>query len=262
MILWDRQAVLTIGGRQYKSDDLDFDFNIFFSTENEPDVSEISVYNLAPYTISSIKKGTNVNLSAGYGSNIGMLVSGEVADFNTTIESVDKKTTIKIASVINDWKDKKINKSYSKGTSAKDIFADLIGTFGIAIGELNPVKNPVYSKGKTVSGRLKDVIKNLAKETESKFYIDKDRAYVRPYDKGTPTSFLLSGTTGLLGSPERIEASEGNKKSKQGWKVQCLLNHNIFVDSMIVIESKTVKGTFRVIKGSHTSDWITNMEVI
>lgn len=262
MLLFDRQAVLVIDGRQYKSDDIDFEFNVPFSTEAEPDVSEISIYNLSPATAASIKKGSYVTLSAGYNTNIGMLVTGQVADFSTTVDCVDKKTTLKIGSAVNSWKEKKINKTYAKGTTAKDIMSDLISSFGVAIGDMEIVKNITYQKGKTVSGRLKDVVKKLAKETQSKFYIDKDRAYVRAYDKGTVTGFLLSGATGLIGSPERIEVSEGDKKSKQGWKVQCLLNHNIFVDSMIVIQSKTVNGTFRVVKGSHTSEWITEMEVV
>ena len=247
MILFDRQSILTIGAKQYKSDDIDLDFYVPFSTENEPDLTEISIYNLSPDSIASIKKGTPVNLSAGYGKEIGIIASGEVIEYTTTIEDVDKKTTLKIGSAINSWREKKIHKTYAKGTTTKDVML---------------VKNVTYKRGKTVSGRLKDVVKKLAKESESKFYIDKDRAYVRPHSKGTSTGFLLSGATGLIGSPERIEINEDNQKSKQGWKVQCLLNHNIFTDSMITIDSKMVKGSFRVVKGKHTSEWITEMEVV
>lgn len=261
-LLFDRQAVLSIENKQFKSDDIDFEFNVPFSTENEPDVTEISIYNLSPESICSIKKGTNVNLSAGYGKNIGMIVSGQVIDFATTIDNVDKKTTLKIGSAINAWREKKINKTYAKGTTAKDIMSDLISNFGVVIADMSIVKNVTYKRGKTVSGRLKDVVKKLAKETNSKFYIDKDRAYVRPHEKGTATGFLLSGSTGLIGSPERIEIQEDGKKSNQGWKVKCLLNHNIFTDSLIQIDSKSIKGNFRVVKGSHTSEWITDMEVV
>lgn len=262
MILFDRQSILTIGAKQYKSDDIDFDFYVPFSTENEPDLTEISIYNLSPDSIASIKKGTPVNLSAGYGKEIGIIASGEVIEYTTTIEDVDKKTTLKIGSAINSWREKKIHKTYAKGTTTKDVMLDLINNFGVTIGDITIVKNVIYKRGKTVSGRLKDVVKKLAKESESKFYIDKDRAYVRPHSKGTSTGFLLSGATGLIGSPERIEINEDNQKSKQGWKVQCLLNHNIFTDSMITIDSKMVKGSFRVVKGKHTSEWITEMEVV
>ncbi|MGP1567990.1 MAG: phage protein [Peptoanaerobacter stomatis] len=262
MNLFNRQAELIVNGRLYKSDDIDIEFNVPFSTENEIDISEIIIYNLSPSSIASIKKGTAVSLSAGYGKNIGMLVSGMVSSFNTDIESVDKKTTLKIATAIKSWQDTKINKTYAKNTSSEDILRDLIASFGVSIADMSLVKNVIYKKGKTVSGRLKDVVINIAKETQSKFYLDKNRAYIRPYDKGTATGFLLSGSTGLIGSPQLIEIREGDKKTRQGWKVQCLLNHNIFTDSLIMIDSKAVKGTFRVVKGMHTSNWTTEMEVI
>ncbi len=262
MKLWDRQARLIIGNKMYKSDDIDIEFNVPFSTEKEPDMSEISIFNLSPESISAIKKGTTVVLMAGYKDDIGMLCSGQVGKFSTTIENVDKKTTIKVASAIIPWQQEKIHKTYAENTTSRDIMTDLISIFGVSIGEMTLVKNVTYAKGRTVSGRLQDVIKSIARETESKFYIDKDRAYVRPYDKGTQTGFLLSSETGLLGSPEKMEISEGDKKSKQGWKVKCLLNHNIAVDSIITLESKTISGIFRVVKGAHTSEWITEMEVI
>lgn len=262
MILFDRQAQLIIGGKIYKSDDIDMEFNIPFSTENEPDISTISIYNLSPSSIASIKKNTSISLSAGYGKDIGMLISGVVTSFDTTIDLTDKKTTVKVATAANAWKEIKVHKTYAKGTTSKDIMSDLIGSFGVTIADMSIVKNVTYKKGKTISGRLKDVVKKLAKETNSKFYMDKDRAYVRDYDKGSFSGFLLSGATGLIGSPERAEIREGEKKTTQGWKVKCLLNHNIFTDSIIAIDSKIVKGNFRVVKGTHTSDWITQMEVV
>ncbi|MBF1261065.1 MAG: hypothetical protein HXM39_07195 [Lachnoanaerobaculum sp.] len=262
MILFDRQATLQIGGKLYKSDDIDIEFNVPFSTENEPDVSEISIYNLSPTSIVTIKKGTKVILNAGYGKNIGMLISGVVASFKTTIETVDKKTTMKVATALNAWKEIKVHKTYAKGTTTKDILNDLIANFGVTVADMSLVKNVTYKKGKTISGKLKDVVKRLVKESDSKFYMDKDRAYVRAFNKGTQSGFVLSGATGLIGSPEPAEIKEGQKITRQGWKVKCLLNHNIFTDSIIVLDSKLVKGNFRVVKGKHTSEWITEMEVV
>lgn len=262
MMLWHRQAELVLSGKLYHSDDIDLEFSVPFSTENEPDLSEIIVYNLSPGSVSMIKKGIPVSLSAGYAGDVGMLCSGVVSSFSTVMDGVDRKTTLKIGTAAQAWQEKKIHKTYAKDTTAKMILEDLIQQFGVSIADMTVVKDVTYSKGKTVSGRLKDVVKKLAKETESKFYLDKDRAYVRPFDKGTGSGFVLSPSTGLLGSPEPAELSEGNQKSKQGWKIRCLLNHNIGVDSLISVQSKEVSGMYRVVKGRHTSEWMTEMEVI
>lgn len=64
MLLWNRQASVNLGGRLYQSDDMDIEFSVPFSTENEPDISEISIYNLSPSSVSGIQKGMPVALSA------------------------------------------------------------------------------------------------------------------------------------------------------------------------------------------------------
>lgn len=257
MIFWNRQAKLIIGGKIYSSDDLDFEFSVPFSTKSEPDMTEISIYNLSPTSIASIKKGTKVFLNAGYQEEIGLLTSGVVSKFGTTIEGVDKKTTVKIASGIIAWEKQKVQKTYGPGITTQDILKDLLPQFGVGIGDLQPTKNITYQKGRTVSGRLKDVIKSLAKESGSKFYINQDKVFFRAKNKGNATGFVLSGSTGMIGSPERTEIEK-----KEGWKVKSLLNYQITTDTLIQIESKTVKGMFRVVKGRHTSDWITEMEVV
>lgn len=252
MILFNRRSSLIIGDSQYNSDTLDFDFTVPFSTSSENDVSEVAVYNLSPTSVKKIKKGTDVSLSAGYGDDTGMILNGEVVSYRTVSENADKKTVLKVSSKIHALREKNINRTYAVGITSKDILTDLSFEISAAIGEINPVKNVTYKKGKTISGRVYDIIKDIAEETESKFYIDKNRIYIRDKNKASVTGFLLSNETGLISSPEEKE---------DGFNVMCLLNHNIYPDSMIIIKSKTVNGTFRVVKGRHTSDYITEMEV-
>lgn len=257
MILFDRQAELIIENKYYKSDEIDIEFNVPFSEKSEPSVSEISIYNLSPDSISSIKKGAVVALNAGYKNDIGVIAAGVISSFSTTVDHVDKKTTIKIASAADSWEKKKIQKTYSPGITTKEILEDLIPQFGVSIGEITPAQNITYQKGRSVSGRLKDILMKFSKETGSKFYINNQKVYIRKQDKGDFSGFILSGETGLLGSPEQMEIDK-----KTGWKVKCLLNHRITVDTILQIESKTVKGMFRTVKGNHNSEWITEMEVV
>lgn len=257
MIFFNRQAQLFLGNKLYSSDDLDFEFNIPFSTKSEPSISEVVIYNLSPSSIANIKKGTRLTLHAGYKDDLGLLTSGAVSEYNTVLDGVDKKTTLKVASAIVNWKEQKIQKTFAPGTTAKELLQDILPQFGIPIGDLSPAKNITYQKGRTVSGRLKDVVMSIAKETDSKFYIDRDKCYFREPNKGNPTGFVLSGETGLLGSPERIEIEK-----KEGWKIKCLLNYQITVDTVIQVKSKVISGMFRVVKGKHSSEWITEMEVV
>ena len=261
-MIFNRRAQIRLGRLEYESETLDFDFFVPFSTEMEPDISEISLYNLSPQTIAEIKKGMPVELFAGYGEDMGLLCLGEVLNYSTKNENVDRKTTLKVGSSAAAWAEMEINKTYAAGITSQQILQDLLKNYNLTVADITLKHNVKHRKARTLSGKLKNIIQKIAKETETKIYINQERVFVRPTEKGDNKDFYLSGATGLLGSPERCEVSEGETR-KEGYKIQCLLNHQITTDRIVVIQSQMAEGSFRVVKGSHNSrEYITEMEVL
>lgn len=277
---WIREIEVLAGGKKFESTGdrgLDIDLNISFGDKEEPDVSDITIYNLSDHSINEIEKQGYCVVNAGYKElgNIANVLSGDIEDVNTDWQGLDKVTKIKVSDGGKAWRTAELNATYEKGTKASFIMRDLANVMGYEIVEITPKDDKVYKLGKTIQGPCSNFLKQLVKDTNSKMFINKNRITIRDEKKGYDTGFVLNGETGLIGSPTLNKDDSGdktdsrgktkdkkmNKKEKKTWKVVCLLNPQIETDSIIKIESRSVNGTFRVISGKHTNDFNTELKV-
>ena len=277
---WIRDIDVLAGGKKFQSlgeNALEIDFDIPFNDKEEPDVSEVTIYNLSEDSINEIKKQGYCIVNAGYREmgNKACVVSGEIEDVTTDWEGLDKVTKIKVSDGGKEWRQAKLNKTYAEGTKASLIMQDLCGVLGYEVVEINPKEDITYKLGKTIKGYCSDNLKRLVKDTKSKMYINKKRITIRDEKKGNDIGFLLNSETGLVGNPTLNKDDSGdktdlrnsekkkkkNKEEKKTWKVICLLNAKIETDSIIKIESKTCNGQFRVVSGKHTKDFNTELVV-
>ncbi|WP_425447727.1 phage protein [Dethiothermospora halolimnae] len=257
MKLWKQKVELIAAGQSFSNNDFEIDFKVDFDTDPEPNVSEIKIYNLSNSTISNIKKEGNVILNAGYKGDIGTILLGTIEEIKGKWNGVDKETKLMVGEGSKQWYKTYIEKSYMPGITSQAVINDLANTFGLELGDLQLENNVTYSRGITVSGMLQNALRQVVKDTGSKFYISNGKIYIRPKKKGTFTGFLLNSDTGLVDTPQKIE-----QEGKEGYKVKMLLNHKINVDSILQIESRTANGNFRVVKGTHKGDFITEVEVV
>lgn len=279
-MFWIRDIDVLAGGKKFQSlgeNALEIDFDISFNDKEEPDVSEVNIYNLSEDSINEIKKQGYCIVNAGYREmgNKACVVSGDIEDVTTDWEGLDKVTKIKVSDGGKEWRQAKLNKTYAEGTKASLIMQDLCGVLGYEVVEINPKEDITYKLGKTIKGYCSDNLKRLVKDTKSKMYINKKRITIRDEKKGNDIGFLLNTETGLVGNPslnkddsedktdlrESEKEKKKNKEEKKTWKVTCLLNAKIETDSIIKIESKTCNGQFRVVSGRHTKDFNTELVV-
>ncbi len=277
---WIRDIDVLAGGKKFQSlgeNALEIDFDIPFNDKEEPDVSEVTIYNLSEDSINEIKKQGYCIVNAGYREmgNKACVVSGDIEDVTTDWEGLDKVTKIKVSDGGKEWRKAKLNKTYAEGTKASLIMQDLCGVLGYEVVEIKPKEDITYKLGKTIKGYCSDSLKKLVKDTKSKMYINKKRITIRDEKKGNDIGFLLNSETGLVGNPTLNKDDSGdktdlrnsekkkkkNKEEKKTWKVTCLLNAKIETDSIIKIESKTCNGQFRVVSGKHTKDFNTELVV-
>lgn len=277
---WIRDIDVFAGGKKFESlgeNALEIELDIAFSDEEEPDVSEVTIYNLSDSTINEIKNQGYCLVNAGYKAlgNKGNILTGEIEEVETTWQNLDKVTKIKVSDGGKKWRKAKLNKTYKENTKASYIMHDLAGIMGYEVVEIKPKNDRVYKLGKTIKGYCSDSLSQLVKDTESKMYINKNRLIIRDEPKGNDTGFVLKADTGLIGSPtlnknqtgdkassvDKEKKKKSSKEEKKTWKVTSLLNPKIETDSIIKIESKTLNGTFRVISGKHTKDFNTEFDV-
>lgn len=274
---WIRQIEVKAGGKIFESigdNALDIEFEIPFSDKNEPDVSTISIYNLSEDSINSIEKQGNVSVSAGYRDmhNVAEVLSGQIESIKTEWKSLDKVTTITISDGAKAWRKTELNKTYQNNTKASAIMNDLCNALGYPISELKPKKDITYPLGKTIKGSASNSLIQLAKDTESKMFINKGRIVIRPEEIGYNSGILLNAETGLLDTPtlnenntgDQVDSAESGKEEppQKSWTVKCLLNPQIETDMIINIESRSINGAFRVKSGKHSKDFVTELEVV
>ena len=259
---FDRKINLIIGDRRFQFPRYEIEFRANFDTDPEPNDAEITIYNLSEQTLVPMRKNTPVIINAGYGRDVGSVFLGSIEEVKGSWSGVDKLVNITVGDGSDRWLKQTINKAYRPGTSAVAIIRDMLNMFGLEIGQIQLKENKVYSGGRTISGNLETVLRQIVvKDCKSKLFISNGTIFIRPGEQGKETAFILNSNTGLIETPQTMETEEGVIK----YSVYALMNHRITADSLLRIESRTARGLFRVVKGYHTanySDFMTYMEVV
>lgn len=265
--LYGQEVVLKSGDITIKNSNLDIEFDISFDDDTEANESEVIIYNLTTTTLNKLKKGQKVTLEAGYSGDTGIILSGYISKKVTKWEGVDKKTTLYIIDN-NQLKEKKIKSiSFKKGSKASYILKTLVDKVGLPVVVFKIKRDYTYKDKTTVDGGIMENIKKYAKTCGVSAYICKGKIYVRSLKDGDNIKFTVKPETGLL-SIEEFEEEEEIEKYKdvtKGLNISMLLQHRITTASIIQVQSKNFKGTYRVRSGKHTYDgmnFLTEIEVI
>lgn len=261
MMFWNRVVSVKAGDKEFTNDKFTIDFDIPFSTKEEPDIAEIRLYNISKSSISNIKSKNYIIVNAGYEGDTGSIATGRVESIETEWSGVDKITTIKISDGGLEWRNASIQKAYKAGTKASAIMADLTSVIGLEVAEIKPKNDIAYKLGKSIGGNVSKALGAIVKDTNSKMYISKGRVYIRDKNRGTTAGFVLNSDTGLIGSPERVE-EEIDGKTIIKYNAVSLLNHKIGIDSLIEVKSRAINGRFRVESGRHTGDFKTELTML
>jgi len=256
-MLYNRVTKLIIGSKEYDGRQIDIDFTVEFDNNPEPNIHEISIWNTTEDTKALIKKGVPVILNAGYGHDIGSIVVGTVGDFEVNRYDTDNELKLLVGDGIESWLNATVVKSYVANITSQAVVNDLLGMFGLEVGKLALKSNITYANGISFNTSLNQALKRIASDTKSKFYIKNGVAFMVSEDFNVSTGFLLNADTGLIGTPEKIQIDK-----KIGWKIRCLLNHRLSTDSLLQVQSRSLNGNVKVVKGKHTSDFISELEVL
>lgn len=239
--------------------DLEISFEGDFDSNPDPNIYKVTIYNLNKDTISQIKKNSKIIVNAGYENDIGCVVAGRIKEAITKNESIDTVTNIEIYDLTTSWLNTVVNKSFKGSIKASQVISSITGGLGIEIGKIELAEDKVYQLGKTVLGKLSDVLKTIiVTECKSNLIVRDGRIDIVPYkNNGFETGFVLNADTGLIASPTKIDSQD----IKADYTVKMLFNYHIKSRSLIQIESKVVSGLFVVIEGKHDKNFETEVSV-
>lgn len=261
-------GVLTIDSANFE-----IHFTVEFTDEATPSQTTIQIYNQNQTTINRFKKDQQITLSAGFSGDTGVISNGKiryihppVADggdnmlelvcFDGTDYSTDKR---EFTDSTENTKSNQIQVSFTAGVSARYVIETLARAANIGVQIVSLRNDKAYDEAYSASGKPIDCLEEVAKYAESSLYYRKGELIVRDINAGYDESFTLGATSGLLSSPSREEDDDW-----QGYSVQSIFNHRFATASIIDINSRYVKGRFRVKSGSHSFDGVkaeTSLEV-
>lgn len=264
---YGQTVVIQSGNVTIRNSQLDCEFTVGFDDDTAGNEGEVTIYNLTNNTINGFVNGAKITISAGYGTDTGIIFSGFITSKKTVTEGVDRVTTIR---AIDDQSRENMTVesiSYAANRTASYILKDLVQRVGLPIAVFETVRDYTYKDEVTVDGSLSDAIKQYAKVCGVSAYICKSKIYVRSLDSGDNTKFVLSSSTGLLSVSEFEEESKSEEYEDvvKGFEVEMLLQHRIQTASIIELNTKNYKGQFRVREGTHSYDgknFITKAKIV
>lgn len=250
------------------TNDLDLEFEVPFDDNTEANEASITIYNLTKTTIGRLKTDEEISITAGYGSDTGVIFTGVISSVKTKWSGMDKITTITAVDDVK-RKEKDIKSiSFKAGVKASYILKTLVGKLNLPIAVFKTKRDHTYTEAVTVSGGLMSNIEEYAEVCGVSAYINKRKVYVRHLTDGDNLGFEVNVNTGLIDSPEEFTEEIDNEdytETINGVTFKMLLEHRITTASIITLKSRDHSGKYRVREGKHIcneNDFFTEITAI
>lgn len=214
-------------------------FKIQKTIMQQPNFSEIVLYNLSPDTENAIiQEGNRIVIEAGYeGEQYGLIFDGDIIQ---TIRDKEDGVTYRLSLYSLDG-DRFLNQGFVgfsmvKGQTARSQIDNLVSQAKTPsqLGSISDSFNETQlSRGKVVFGLAKDYLRQLAQSQDATFYLDDGKvSIIRATDLQNDEIFDLSPASGLVGVPAQ---------SEYGVSFKCLLNPRIKINSLVHIDNSLIR---------------------
>lgn len=269
-------------------DPIHIQFDITKTILRDPNMAEITLWNLSPDTEREIiQEGTQVILEAGY-DEPGIIFKGQVfqplrgklngTDYFLKLICLDGDAYLNLAFISGTLQSNQTRQQLAQQV-LRDSTVDLDSVVMDNLTNTNFIDGSISTneRGKVVFGDPSKYLNNMAKMGNSTFYIDNNEArFFNPTVTNSEinNAHLIDTTTGMIGVPQQVD---------YGVEVTTLLNPSIRLGDFIKIDNRSVlqqqfnfgqipylldnDGTYRVIKihysgDSRGQDWYSRLTTI
>jgi len=251
-------------------------FDVQKDDQEDPNRHTIRIFNLAEATRRALEKpDLRAHLYAGYEEESGaiLLASGTVVDSFTTYQSPEVVTELAIVDGYAELRDTAVSLSYGPGASASTIIGDVAKQMGLVLNMPASLPQRTWEHGFSSHGPARAALHKLCNGAGLEWSVQNQTLQIVAIRGPTQRSVvILSADTGLIGSPERVRQASREKappskkgpdgkkiRSKRqqidGWRVRSLLLPWINPGDRVRMDSRQVKGIWRVDAVSHTGDF-------
>ena len=145
-------------------------------------------------------------------------------------------------------RDTYVSVSYAGAVNCKTLIQDTADQMGVTVFFSPTTQSSRTSRmADSYVGPARNVLTKACETSGLTWSINNGVLQVKkPGDTMSREVYELSAETGLLGLPERVQISNEDKGYSYGWDVEYLMNAAIGLDDYVYLNSKMVKGYFRV----------------
>lgn len=243
-----RKVRLVVGGSAYPGvtnnpapaidlSEMHITFEVNNATAQTLKYARITVYNLSDQTANTIQQEfTRVELSAGYGDDIGLIFQGQIAIVkHGKLNATD--TFLEIIAQDGDaaYNFAITNKTLAAGWTPDQLHASLLqdlAPYGITQGYKPGFTGAAAFRGRTCYGMTRDYLRDLAQQQGCEWSIEDGRLNFIPLSSFVPgEAVVLNTDSGLIGTPTQTTG---------GIEIRCLLNPRIKSGGQVKIDNSAL----------------------
>ena len=252
---FDRQYRLSAGKAGAKGFEIGADarpLHISFSVEkadtDSANTAKVSIWNLNKSHIAELNKDDCVVvLRAGYGTVMPLIFTGVVTFAKTKADGSDEVTEVELVDNRVELRDTYVSVSYSGKVNCKTLIEDTAAQMGVTVSFSYNAKFADIPNGYSYVGPARNALTKACDTSGLVWSINNGVLQIKkPGDTMSREVYELSAQTGLIGTPERVQISGDDGSYSYGWDVEYLMNAAINIDDYVYLNSKYVRGYFRV----------------
>ncbi|WBF77559.1 hypothetical protein A73_131 [Escherichia phage A73] len=282
----ERYASNSNQGEAYEIKDLHITFQLKKDNSKEPNKGYVSVFNLSDDVVNYLsinqRESLAVLLKAGYNGDEKLIFSGTIEFVEDTFSEETRETKFIFGDGTLNLTTATTSRSYRKGTPVNQVLNDLISDLKLPKGRVVPFSTDTLQSSMAFTGNAAQNLENLAKNTGSTFSIQDGAVYwTKEGSRFANVMFEISEEGGMVGTPtlkqpniskkkkkkdtkETSNKKEKNVKEDVGLTVTTLLNGAILPESTVYLNTRYIKGFYKVIELTHrggyeTGDWVTEL---
>lgn len=254
---FNRQVRVDLDGRSLSG--LRIRFRVRKTRSKVPNEATVEIYNASGATVGAASSG-EMRLYAGYLFNPPLLSAGEIRSVSLDRRPPDAALIIEAQEGINTLREKRVSLSFEAGATVKQIIEAIAETLEAVVRPLDSLDlSAVMRGGFAHVGGAGEALDAAVSRIKGFWSLQNGELQILPESGRVERApVLLSPVTGMLYSPERVEArlstEKAGAKPRTGYRVTCLLQPQIEPGDPVVLVSTLVSGEFVVDEVIHRGD--------
>lgn len=261
--------VKKLNNQQLEITDLRVQFHVRKDLSKHPNACDVTITNLSQSTRVDLEtKPLQVQLEAGYDNVYRYLFAGDLRFAMTKMDGPNWHTMLQLADGDCHFRWSRMNKTYGKNTSVRQILKDAAASMGLALPrnlERDPTLDQAYGNGTSVSGPVRDVLTMHLAPYGYSWSIQNGQLRILRDDRTHADTYReINEENGMIGSPEFGSPPKSGKPPHM--TVNMLLYPELMPGDKVLLTSKVKTGFFKIERVEHRGDthgdeWKTEIEI-